>query len=81
MPDSERILMNAVEAGSEKITETVYRGLKMDIILTARLGSLSLLLEIRYCVHVIIWYHLVIWILSRYYRYSLFFPRITKRLI
>jgi hypothetical protein len=27
MPDSKRILMNAVEAGSGKITEIVYRGL------------------------------------------------------
>lgn len=37
MPDSKRILMNAVEAGSGKITETVYRRLKMDDILTAHM--------------------------------------------
>lgn len=38
MPDRKRILMNAVEAGSGKITEIVYRRLKMDVILTAGVG-------------------------------------------
>lgn len=49
MPDCKRILMNIVEAGSGKITEIVYRRLKMGLILTARLGFLPLLLEIRCC--------------------------------
>lgn len=31
MPDSKRILMNAVEAGSGKITEIIYRRLKRMI--------------------------------------------------
>lgn len=48
MPDHKRILMNTVEAGSGKITEIVYRRLKMDVILNAHLGF-PLLLEIRYC--------------------------------
>lgn len=38
MPDSRRILMNTVEAGSGKITEIVYRRLKVDVILTAHMG-------------------------------------------
>lgn len=49
MPDSKRIRMNAAEAGSGKITEIVYRRLKMDVKLTARLGFFPLLLEIRCC--------------------------------
>lgn len=49
MPDLKRILMNTIEAGLGKITEIVYRRLKTDVILTAHLGFLLLLLEIRYC--------------------------------
>ena len=49
MPDHRRMLMKTVEAGSGKITEIVYRRLKMDVILNAHLDFLPLLLEIRYC--------------------------------
>lgn len=38
MPDRKGILMNAVEAGSGKITEIVYRRLKIDVILTPGIG-------------------------------------------
>lgn len=38
MPNRKRILMNAVEAGSGKIMEIVYRRLKRDVILTAGVG-------------------------------------------
>lgn len=38
MPDSKRILMTAVKAGSGKITEIIYRRLKEDVVLTASMG-------------------------------------------
>lgn len=38
MLDRKRILMNDVDAGSGKITETVYRRFKADIIVTTHMG-------------------------------------------